>query len=156
MSIKRRSGGFTLIELIVAMVIIGVGVAGVMAAFSTSVRGSGDALVSKQMLAAAEAMMEEVLLKPHTVTGAAPGNAPTACGPAASRNAFDDVRDYNGYQTTGVCDAGGAAVPGLNGYGVSVAVAPMALGGVANTLRVTVTVTQGGNNLILDGFRTPP
>ena len=152
MSIKRQSG-FTLIEMVVAIVIIGVGVAGVLAAYMSSVRSSADAVVGKQMVAIAEEMMEEVLLKPYSSTLAA--GAGTTCGqPAANRSAFDDVGDYNGYQTAGICDGDGIAVPGLEGYGVVVAVQVAALDGIANALRVTVTASHGTQTFVLDGFRT--
>lgn len=147
--------GFTLIELIIAVLIISVAVAGVLAAYVNSVKGSGDALVNKQLIAIAEEMLEEILLKPYAVTGTAPGNVPVSCGPAASRAAFDDVRDYAGYQTNGICDIDGNAIPGLGGYRVSVAIDPgFALGGIANTLRVTVTTSASGQSIVLDGFRT--
>lgn len=153
MSIRRRQSGFTLVELVVAIIIIGVGVAGVLAAYMNSVKGSADAVVGKQLVAIAEEMMEEVLLKPYAVTGGAPSNVLTACGVAANREAFDDVRDYNAYQTTGICDGEGDAVPGLGGYGVAVTVQATVLDGIA-ALRVTVTASNGTQNFVLDGFRT--
>ena len=48
--------GVTLVELIVAVVIISVALAGVLAAFNASVRGSADPMVSKQMTSIAEAL----------------------------------------------------------------------------------------------------
>lgn len=155
MQTRSLHRGFTLIELIIAIIIISVAVAGVLAAYITSVKGSGDALVSKQLVAIAEEMMEEILLKPYDVSGAPPGNAVTNCGAAASRAAFDDVRDYAGYQTNGICDIDGNAITGLGGYRVAVAVdSSFALSGIANTLRVTVTASTGGQSITLDGFRT--
>lgn len=157
----NRARGFTLIEMIIAMVVIGVGVAGVLTAFQTGVRGSADPVIHKQMLAIAEETMEEVLLKPYAVTGVAPANAATPCVAAASREAFDDVSDYNGYQTTGICFIDGSAVDGLAGYNVSVAVventavAVELVGLPAGTVKtVTVTVIRGGETLTLTGWRT--
>lgn len=159
---SRRSRGFTLVEMIIAMVIIGVGLAGVLTAFQTAVRDSADPAIHKQMLAVAEEMMEEILLKPYAVSGAAPVNALVACGAAGSeRDAFDDVADYDGYQTTGICDIDGGAVAGLENYNVSIAVAtdaaaaadfPGLLAGAVR--RVTVTVARGGEVITLTGWRT--
>jgi MSHA pilin protein MshD len=152
----KRSLGFTLIELVIAIVIIGVGVVGVMAAFTASVRGSGDRLVDKQVLAVAEEMMEEVLLKPFATQPN--GSSTGTCGGAASRNAFNDMRDYNGYSTTGIYDAEGCAVTGLGAYNVSVSVQNPAAtwNGIpaASVLQVNVTVTHGSQSLTLTGFRT--
>ena len=53
-----RQGGVTLIELIIAMVIIGVAVAGMMAAFNTTSRNRADPVLQKQMAAVAEGLME--------------------------------------------------------------------------------------------------
>ncbi|MGE5467836.1 MAG: prepilin-type N-terminal cleavage/methylation domain-containing protein [Ignavibacteria bacterium] len=155
---SRRASGFTLIELIVAVVVIGVGLAGVLSAFSTVVKSSADPLVAKQMLAVAEELMEEIRTRQFAVTGAAPANALTPCGAAASRAAFDDVFDYNAYATTSVCDMDGNAVGGLTGYSVSVAVVTHAdLGAsvpAANLARITVTVAHSGQSLTLVGWRS--
>ena len=154
----RRASGFTLVEMIVAVMIIGVGLAGVLTAFSTTVRSSADPLLHKQMFAVAEEMMEEILLKPFAVTGTAPTNSATSCGTAAaSRTAFDDVADYDNYQTAGICDIDGAAVAGLDGYGVKVSIdATASLGGLSGGIvkKVTVVVTHGGESFSLVGWRT--
>lgn len=155
----RRVAGFTLVEMVVAIVIIGVGLAGVLTAFNINVRSSADPLVRKQMLAVAEEMLEEILLKPFAVSGAAPANAPVACGSAgAARTAFNDVRDYAGYATTGICDIDGNAVAGLGGFNLAVATnaaASLTDGVTAVTsVRVAVTVTRGAETLTLVGWRT--
>jgi MSHA pilin protein MshD len=155
MSVKRMRG-FTLIEMVVAMVIIGVGLAGVLLTFNTVVKSSADPMIQKQMVAVAEELMEEILLKPHAVAGTAPTNALAACGAApAVRSGFDDVRDYHLYQTTGVCDVDGDAVAGLETYSVSVSVSSASWLGIADSLRIEVTVTRAGESFRLTGWRTP-
>lgn len=151
--------GFTLIEVLIAVVIIGVGIAGVMVAYSTSVKSSADALVGKQLVSIAGELMEEILLKPYAVSGAVPGHGSAVCGDAvANRSTYDDVRDYDGYQTTGICNIDGQTIAGLEAYNVAVGVnAGYSLSGVGATLRVTVTVTNTRNptdRVVLDGFRT--
>ena len=152
----KRFGGFTLVEMVVAIVIISVGLAGVLLAFDTTVRASADPLVHKQMLAVAEEMMEEILLKPYAVSGTAPSHALKSCAGTSppSRAGFDDVSDYNGYQTTGVCGIDGEAVDGLALYGVRVAVVSEKWNGIDNTLHITVSVTRGKDTMSLDGWRT--
>jgi MSHA pilin protein MshD len=142
---SRRAAGFTLVEMIIAIVVIGVGLAGVLVAFNTSVKASADPLIRKQMLAIAEEMMEEITLKPYALAS----GSISGCNRAAA----DDIRDYAAYSQA-VCDIDGTAVAGLGGYSVSVAVDPVTWQGIANTLRITVTVTKGGETVSLLGWRT--
>lgn len=143
---SRLSAGFTLAEMLVAIVVIGVGLAGVLLAFQTTVKGSADPLVQRQLLAVAESLLEEALSKPFT---------PQAGGGAGgcARDGFNDVDDYHGYASTGVCEINGSAVPGLSAYAVSVQVSASTLAGVA-TKRVLVTVSRGGDSLQLVGHRS--
>ena len=151
MCAKRR--GFTLIELIVLIVVLGTALAGVLLVFQNVVRSSADPQIYKQALSIAEAMLDEVLLSSYE---ARPGSG--------ARANFDDVADYDGFSTAGgMTDLQGVAIPGLGAYNVSVAIAPAAAladsGGalpVAESRRVTVTVTVNGQpdmTVRLDGFR---
>ena len=143
----------TLIELIVAIVIIGIGLTGVLLTFTTTVRHSADPMVRKQLSAIADEMMEEILLKPFAVT------APNPPFAGCARDTYNDVRDYNGYSAVNICDIDGATV--LSEVGVSVSVSPPAalpvsLSGVAATdqLTVRVNVTRGSESYSLTGWRT--
>ena len=136
--VSSASAGFTILEMLVAVVIIGVGVAGVMSAFSQSSKGSADPTVAVQLQAVAEQLMEEVRLKPINdpdgVADAAPSNA-------CARDTFDNVADYNGYSTSGqVCNVDGTSIDGLSGYSVSIAV-------VAGTLSVAGTTSAPGQQI---------
>lgn len=140
--------GFTLVEMIVAIVVLGVGLAGVMLAFSMAVGRSADPVIHQQMLAIAEEMIEEIQLKPYAT---AANTAPAGC----ARDTYNDVADYNGYATSGqVCTVDGTAVSALAGYSVSVSVATGTLGGVGNAKRIVVTVSRGSQSLSLVGWRT--
>jgi hypothetical protein len=88
-----------------------------------------------------------------------PEPAAAAGGVAESRAAgaaapFDNVSDYNGLNTgASVTGTAGTAMPA--GYNAAVTVAQAALGTVAaaNALLITVTVTRGTDNLVLQGYR---
>jgi len=143
----RRSRGFTLPEALLAIVVIGVGLTGVLSAFRSVTRNSADPVIHKQMIAVAQALMEEIQLKPYAV---AAHTAPAGC----ARDSFNDVRDYNGYASTGVCTVDGVAIPALASLNVAASVAAGTLGGVGAALKITVTVQQGGQTLTLVGWRT--
>ena len=145
---SRRERGFTLPEVLLALVVIGVGLAGVLSAFATVVRGSADPLIHRQMLAIAEEMLEEIQLRPYA---AMPNTAPSGCG----RAEFNDIGDYHSYATSAqVCMLDGTPIAALAGYSVAVSVRAATLGGVAAARRITVTVTRGALSLQLSGWRT--
>lgn len=148
---RRRMAGVTLVELIVAIVIVGIALAGLVAAYTRASIASADPVVTQQMLAIAESMMEEVMLKPF-----ASGDGGSA--PGATRAQYDDINDYANYTLQGVTDADGNAIAGLGRYQVSVTVAPLAtdLPGVAtgNARRINVMVSHGSDSLTLSGWRT--
>jgi len=138
----------TLIELIVAIVVLGVGLAGVLIAFSTVARGSADPVIAQQLLAIAEEMLEEIELKPYAPAANA---APAGC----ARNTFNDVADYDGYATAGrICTIDGVPIASLAGYSISVQVQAAALDGVGAARRILVTVTRGADAVTLTGWRT--
>lgn len=138
----------TLVEAIIAIVVLGVGLTGVLLAFQTATRGSADPVVHKQMLAIAQEMLEEIQLKPYA---AAANAAPAGC----ARDTFNDIGDYHGYATSGsVCTVDGTTVAALAGYSVSVSVTAGTLAGVAAARRIVVTVSHGGQSTTLTGWRT--
>jgi len=150
----RRNAGVTLVELIVALVIMGVALAGMVAVYTATTRSSVDPVIAQQMQAIADNMMEEILMKPY------------AKGPGTgTRSNFDDVRDYDGYdsQTQGIPDVEGNVIPGLERYKVRVDVldnkVPLANVPAADTLRIDVTVTliaDPNTKIVLTGWRTNP
>jgi MSHA pilin protein MshD len=153
-----RSAGVTLVELIVALVIMGVALAGMVAVYTATTRSSTDPVMVQQMQAIADNLMEEILMKPF------------AQGPGTgARINFDDVMDYNLYTTTGILDVEGNAIAGLQRYTVEVKVTQATLGGLTlakpgDSLRidVKVSVTGAANNttypqpIVLTGWRTNP
>ena len=172
-----NSKGFTLIELIVAIVIIGIGIAGFAQLMNTSTINSIDPMVRQQAHAVARAYLEEILLKPFCdpdLTSDCPADcaAGNTCsdasctdntGGAETRPTFDDVCDYTGLPDTTVRDQDGTAIATLSDYIVTVNVIDdsgadlnLLLGGSSQSLRVDVNVTHTNNpNVDVDvsGYR---
>ena len=161
---REAQRGLTLIELVIFIVIILVGLAGVLTVLDTTVRGSADPVVRKQALALAEAMLEEVLAKEFQndptgnnaatpALGCTPTTAPAcALNTPGNRVNYNDVDDYNTWSQPGNVSAIGAAPAALARYQVNVAVVPWALS-LENGKRVTVTVVSGTETVTLEGFR---
>ncbi len=137
---KSWSRGFSLIEMIVFIVIVGVALAGTLSVFNLTVMRSADPLLAKQAAEVGEAFIDEILSRDF---------GPTSCS-CAVRSQFLIVGDYNGYNTTGIQTRSGAAVIGLEKYNVRVTVvqAAAALGTAGNQVpapslkTITVTVTD--------------
>jgi MSHA pilin protein MshD len=173
-SSRRKSRGLSLVELIVFIIIVGVAVAGVLAALNVSTRASADPMIQKQALAVAEAVLEEVQLMPFTycdpddpqaATALNAGVGATACTAAASvenpgaeatppygpetrlgvTTPFDNVNDYNGISIgPGIVDMTGTAITGLDGYTATVNVVNQALGAIPASDSLLITVTVTG------------
>jgi MSHA pilin protein MshD len=144
----------TLVELVVSIVIIGIGVAGILVAIDRTTRASGDPMVRQQAIAVGEAYLEEILLKNF-----ADPDQPESGGPEAgeSRPTYDDVSDYNGLSDSGARDQNDNPIGGLGQYTVSVTVASTGLAGIpaADAKRVDVRVTGAFDvGVTLTGYRT--
>ena len=113
--------GATLVELVVALVVAGVLVSGVLAAWATLNQRSADPLVLRQSLAVAESLLAEIDLQPAQAASGASGS---------DRSRYTAVADYDGLALNGITDVQGSAVPGLAGYAARVSVQPRAVQGV--------------------------
>lgn len=167
----RGQYGLTLVELIVAMIVISVGVAGVLSAFNVSVRASVDPMLAKQAVAIGEALLEEVRLAPSTFCDPDDANAATAVSPAACASLpegigpeagdtrpFDNVNDYHGLALNPITDVSGAALVGLDGFAATISVQPADLNTIGSAggeaLRIVVSVTAPtGDVFAIEGYR---
>ncbi len=142
----KRQRGFTLIELIIFIVVVSAGLAGILSVMNTTVASSADPMVRKQTVAIAEALLEEILLKDYV--------NPSGGYSGTNRTQFDDVSDYDGYTSTGIVDMVGTVIPGLSAYSitdVSVDISTDLTGVTAK--RISVTVTGPGGDISLSGYR---
>jgi len=170
---KSRCGGFTLIEMVFFIVIVGVAMTGLVSVLASVMKGGADTVSQKQALAIAEAIVEEIALKPFTWCDPDDANAATATsaagcattpevdGPEAgeTRPTFDNVNDYSGLAVpiTPVTDQNSVASFPVGFSLTSLSVTAEALGTVpgADSLRITVTVTgPGSTSVTLDTYRT--
>ena len=62
---QRPQRGFTLIELIIFIVVVAAGLAGILSVMNTVVKSSADPMIRKQTIAIAESLLEEILLKEY-------------------------------------------------------------------------------------------
>jgi MSHA pilin protein MshD len=133
----QRQSGATLIELVIAIVIISISVSAILMALSTSLAQSADPMIRHQAVSIAEAYLEEIALKSFADPDGVDGEA--------SRDLFDDVDDYNGLVDVGARDQFNVALADLDDYTVTVAVtASGALPSIASTelFLISVTITH--------------
>lgn len=180
----RRQSGISLIELIIFIVIVSVGLAGILTVLNVTVRGSADPLIQKQMLAIAEALLEEVQLKAFTYCDPTDANAATAAstagcattvenlGPEGSESRtstsdpFNNVNDYyvaGGYNLASPISDITGTTSAPAGYSAKIEIdADETLNDIVSTsaaatmevLRIAVTVTHGSDSLTVEGYRT--
>jgi len=150
MCIKVRQTGLSLVELVIFIVIVGVGVAGILSVMNVTTQHSADPMIRKQAVAFAESLLEEVMSKNYCD----PDFATCTGSVEASRDLYDDIADYDGKTFQGADTLVGAGVvPALAGYTGKVAVAPEALVSGVPMRRITVTVTGGNESIQLSGYR---
>jgi len=114
MSSKKRQRGVTLIELVIFIVIVGIGLAGILQMLNLSTRMSADPVRRKQALLMAEGLLEEVELARFTYCDPTDPNAGAALSAAVASTSctsaalvenvgqeaggvarpFDNVNDY--------------------------------------------------------------
>ncbi len=134
--------GFTLIEVIIFIVVVGAGLAGILAVSTTSVKSSADPMVRKQSMALADSILEEILQKEYV--------DPDGVSGETTRATMDDVDDYNGKTKALFTDWPAS----LGAYSVAIVVeAPANISGIPHK-RVTVTVSGGGHDIAMTGYRS--
>ncbi len=147
---RRRSRGFTLIELIVAITIVAIAATTLLGAIAAVASRSADAMLQQQAIAIAQAYLDEI--QQRWVVD------PNGSPPNTGRASWDLVDQYNGLVDVGAHDQFGNAIAALAAYTVSVNVSQStALPGIANTAarRIDVTVTTAPNvSVTLSGYRT--
>src|SRR2546423_6677522 len=87
---RRGQAGISLIDIIAAILVIGIAVAAVVSVFTVTVQHSADPMMRRQAQLIAEAYLEEILLQKFYD----PDTDNVCPAPEASRNLYDNVCDY--------------------------------------------------------------
>lgn len=156
---RSRQRGFTLIELIIFIVVVSAGLAGILSVMNTVVKSSADPMVRKQAMALADSILEEVLLHAYCDLDTA-NPTPPACVThvvkpvvAGARSTFDNVDDFKGRTASEIATLFADSLVQVPGYTIAIAVAdPANLGGVLMK-QVTVTVSRGTESIAMTGYR---
>jgi MSHA pilin protein MshD len=136
-----RHRGFTLLELVVTLVILGVAFGAIAGLVATLGGGSASPVLQTQALYIAEGYLEEAMLKAYADPDPPP-TAPEDC--AIGRDRWDDVTDYGRCldSEASPTDSTGVAIAALSRYRVRMTVGDPAIVGGATTRRVEVRVTH--------------
>ena len=124
----RRADGFTLIEIVVTLVVIGIAAVALMSVFTSTIRSSADPLIQQQATTIAEAYIEEILLR--SFDDPQGGETGTDEG-EGGRASYDDVKDYRSLATGPAADQSGNPIAALASYTVAVSVTNNAFNGIA-------------------------
>ena len=147
---RPRLRGFTLIELIVAITIVGIAATTILGAIAAVASRSADSMLQQQAIAIAQAYLDEI--SQRWVID------PNGTPPNTGRGSWDLVDQYNGLVDVGAKDQFGNAIAPLSAYTVSVnVVQSTALPGIAGAAarRIDITVTHAPNvNVTLSAYRT--
>ena len=149
-TLLRRQSAFTLIEIVVTIIVIGISATALLSVFTNMIRGSADPVIQQQATTIAEAYLEEIMLRAFED----PQVLETGGAEEASRPTYDDVQDYNDLGTTQVRDQNDNPIAALNDYQVTVTVNGAVLNGV-NAMQIDVSVNHPLTGTItLSAFRT--
>ncbi|MGH1371205.1 MAG: type IV pilus modification PilV family protein [Cellvibrionaceae bacterium] len=152
---QRSAAGFTLIELIVAVVVISIALMALIRVFNQAAVNSIDPVVQIRALECAQAKMDQVLARKfdeNTPSGGVPacGSADLGAGACLGISAeagLDDVGDFHAH-TDNSLDQCQISVTVVN------AGTQLGLSGNDQARRITVTViSTGGGSAVLSAYR---
>ena len=150
--------GFTLLELIVAIVVLRLALGALLGVFNQAAINSVDPVVQIRALECAQSKMDEILARKfdeNTPSGGVPAcgsadiGAP-ACGGISADAGLDDVGDYNGHSDNSLDQCEISVV--VSNAGTELGLGP---GNNAQARRITVSVNStGGGSAVLSAYRT--
>lgn len=157
----HKQQGMTLVELVIAIVVVSIAVTSVLGAMSSISSRSADPIILVQSQAIAESYMDEITAKAYTFPDA---NA-TCIGPlptTKTRATFTLVCDYQDLLDTVPRNSEGINIAGLAAYTVAVAITKVpgtaemspATTPALDAVKIAVTVTSPKGPYTLVGYRT--
>ena len=172
---RRPQRGMSLIEVVIFIIVLGIGFAGILVLYNQVTKASVDPMVRKQALAIASSLLEEIELQAFTHCDPDDPNVYTATSTAGcTSNAyieivgpetlpsstietryadprFDNVSDYDGFSMAGanIKSIDGTTIGGLTGYSVNVAVAQIS----QDELLGFKTAPAAGESPVTDALR---
>jgi MSHA pilin protein MshD len=153
--VRPASSGFTLVETVVSMLIVGIMLAAAMATVSASARSQKSFSDRATASALAEDLMAEIVATSYEDPTAGAVIVFGKESGETTRADFDDVDDYNGWSESAVQNKDGTAVAGFTAWSRSVSVTLMtttdpavaASGSDLGVKRITVQVSKNGTKL---------
>jgi MSHA pilin protein MshD len=163
MCARRRSAGFSLIEVVVFIVVLGIAFVGMLILYNRVTSASVDPMVRKQALAIASSLLEEIELraytfcetsdpKVYTATSSVGCTTPEAVVAGENRySPYDNVKDYDGFcmgpglpacSDAVIRTAAGTNLNELANYRADVAVVPIAMNELLATAGDNVPTTD--------------
>lgn len=132
---RTAVAGFTLVELIIAVVVLAAAAAGVLLVYVQATASSADPMIRAQARSIATAYMDEILLQAY----ADPETGATGTTEESDRPDYDDVWDYDAINGEPPTDRTGNGIGALSDYTVSVDVS----GGPPAVITVNVVHDSG-------------
>lgn len=146
---------FTLIELILAIVIIAICLTGTMLTFITIAKFGVDPLLQQQAINIGKSYLEEIMAKNF------PETLPCPQPPIAGRAMFANVCDYHGLTDLGAKNQDGNHITGLEQYNIAVTLdtSTASLGTLtpgSEVIRIEVTITNPNLNtaMVFSSYKT--
>ena len=156
-----RAKGFSLIELVITIVVIGIALTALSTSLFSAVGRNADPLWQSKATQLSQAYLDEILAMRYQEDSPLGGGIVGTCtigGPeegGGNRSLFDDVDDYNGLvETADFLDT--AVTSNYAGYGISIAVTCSGPTGIdtGDSKLIAVTITSPTNqNMVFSVIR---
>lgn len=161
--VKTRQSGVGLLELVIAIAVIGIVMSAMPQAITSAVGNSTDPMIRLQAINIASAYVEEIMLQSYRDPALPTGTPDSGCeadertGGNPDRAKFDDVFDYDCISDAVVQNRAGEDSDGLGAYRVSVDISSDAATRIEgrDTRKIQVKVTLDGliQPVILTAYR---